>query len=237
MTKENLNLKVYRDIKKRLISLQYPPGSYIQEREVAETFGVSKTPVREAFLRLSHEGWLNIGNRKKIQVRPVAMLDIEEIFEIRNLVEPFSFKWVLQNGEPRAIAGQTDSILNSMMQTPDDKFSFTQLDLQFHSIVISCSGYERINRFWTTVHEEAVRLGFMAMHGSYRFSEVLKEHTAIVEALWNKDEKAVLEAVDTHLRNTKIALMSRLGVQPSQETDIISFNDPIRDVASISAAK
>lgn len=223
--KENLTLKVYRDIKRRLIGLQYPPGSYIQEREVAETFGVSKTPVREAFLRLSHEGWLKIGNRKKIQVRSVTMLDIEEIFEIRNLVEPFSLRWLLENGEPRAIAGQADSILNAMTEKPDDKISFTQLDLQFHSTVISCSGYQRINRFWTTVHEEAVRLGFMAMQGSYRFSEVLKEHGAIVEALWNKDEDRVLDAINTHLKNTKSALMSSLERQCLHEDNVISSTD------------
>lgn len=223
MGRENLTLKVYRDIKKRLISLQYPPGSYIQEREVAETFGVSKTPVREAFLRLNHEGWLKIGNRTKIQVRPVTMLDVEEIFEIRNLVEPFSFEWLLKNGEPRAIAGQADSILNAMEQTPDDKLAFTQLDIEFHSTVISCNGYERIKRFWTTVHEEAIRLGFMAMQGNYRFSEVLKEHAAIVEALWDKDEERTLFELRNHLMNTKKALIASLESHCSPETDIISL--------------
>lgn len=225
LAKENLTLKVYSGIKKKLIGLQYPPGSYIQEREVAEMFGVSKTPVREAFLRLSHEGWLNIGNRKKIQVRPVTMSDIEEIFEIRNLVEPFSFQWLLKNGEPRAIAGQADSILNAMTETPDDKFSFTQLDIQFHSTVISCSGYNRINKFWTTVHEEAVRLGFMAMQGSSRFNEVLKEHARIVEALWDKDENKVLSAIGTHLENTKSALISSLESHYSAETECISVEE------------
>lgn len=221
MEKKNLTQTTYQQIKNRLINLYYPPGSYLGEREVADAFGVSRTPVREAFQRLHHEGWLLIGEGKKIQVRPVTMADVEEIFEIRFLVENFSFQLLLDKGEPRVIAGQADSILNLMSQTPDDQLAFTQLDLQFHSTVISCGGYERIYRFWATVHEEAVRLGFMAMQGSDRFSEVLKEHAAIVENLWNKNKEGVLTALNTHLNNTRSALISKLGSSRGHSPDSV----------------
>ncbi|GAB6280840.1 MAG: GntR family transcriptional regulator [Thermovirga sp.] len=221
MERKNLTLKVYQNIKNKLINLEYPPGSFIREREIAETFGVSRTPVREAFQRLNQEGWLNIGEGKKIQVRPVTMSDIEEIFEIRLLVENFAFELLVDKGEPRVIAGQADSILNAMRQTSEDQLAFTRLDLQFHSTVISRSGYERIYRFWATVHEEAIRLGFMAMQGTDRFSEVLKEHAAIVEALWNKDKEGLLNALNIHLNNTRLAVTSKLGSGNDSETVIL----------------
>jgi len=72
LEKKNLTLQVYQGIKNCMINLDYPPGSFLKEREVAEKFGVSRTPVREAFQRLHHEGWLLIGEGKKIQVRPVV---------------------------------------------------------------------------------------------------------------------------------------------------------------------
>ncbi|HOI82514.1 MAG TPA: GntR family transcriptional regulator [Synergistales bacterium] len=221
MAKENLTLKVYQGLKEKLINLQYPPGSFIREREVAESFGISRTPVREAFQRLHHEGWLLIGEGKKIQVRPVTTSDIEEIFEIRFLVENYAFRWLLDNGEPRVIAGQADSILNAMGQNPSDQLEFTKLDLQFHSTVIGCSGYGRIYRFWATIHEEAIRLGFMAMQGSDRFSEVLKEHSSIVERLWNKDKEGVLKALNIHLDNTRSALVSKLKCENSKNKVIL----------------
>lgn len=223
LEKKNLTYMVYQKVKNKLINLEYPPGSFIRERDMADTFGVSRTPIREAFQRLHQEGWLNIGEGKKIQVRPVTMSDIEEVFEIRVLVENFSFQLLLDKGEPRVIAGRADSILNLMRQTSIDQLAFTQLDLQFHSTIVSCSRYERIYRFWSTVHEEAVRMGFMAMQGNDRFSEVLKEHAAIVEALWDKDKKAVLEALNIHLNNTRLAVTSKLGTKNDPESVILPF--------------
>ncbi|MDD4029309.1 MAG: hypothetical protein PHX86_06350 [Caldisericia bacterium] len=76
---------------------------------------------------------------------------------------------------------------------------------------MKCSGYERIYRFWITVHEEAIRMGFMAMQVRNWFSEVLKEYDAIVENLWNKDKEGVLEALNIHLTNTQLTLVSKLG--------------------------
>jgi len=226
LEKKNLTLQVYQGIKNCMINLDYPPGSFLKEREVAEKFGVSRTPVREAFQRLHHEGWLLIGEGKKIQVRPVTMSDLEEIFKVRFLVENFAFQWLLDNGEPRVIAGKADSILDAMRENPNDHLGFTKLDLQFHSTIIKCSNYERIFRFWTTVHEEAVRLGFMAMQGSARFYEVLDEHAAIVDALWNKDKGKVLKALNVHLDNTLSALTKELGSEHPPET-IISPLGPL----------
>ncbi len=217
---KSLTLKVYQSIKNQLISLKHPPGSNIRERDIADTLGVSRTPVREAFQRLAHEGWLNIGEGKKIQVKPVSMADIEEIFKIRELVELFSYQWLMQFGEPRIVAGKADSILDMMAHCQDDHLGFTLLDLQFHSSVIKSSGYERINRFWTTVQEEVVRLGFMAMQGSDRYLEVLKEHAAIVDALWEKDSQVVMKAISTHLANSRSALIAKLGSHCAPHTAI-----------------
>ncbi len=210
MEEKNLSVKVYESIKTLLISLRFPPGSYLKERELANILGVSRTPIREALQRLDHEGWVSVGEGKKIQVRQVTMTDINEIFHIRSLIEHFSLSWLMDHGQPRVIAGMADACLSSMTSL-EDRFAFTRMDLQFHSIIIKSMGYERIVRFWKTIHEEIVRLSYMAVQGPDRVERIIEEHSAIVDALWNRDKSAALSALNKHLHNTKIALLDKLG--------------------------
>lgn len=219
MEEKNLSVQVYESIKTLLIGLRFPPGSYLKERELAEILGVSRTPVREALQRLDHEGWITVGEGKKILVRQVTMADINEIFHIRDLIEHFSLSWLMDCGQPRVVAGMADACLSSMTNL-EDQLSFTRMDLQFHSIVIKSMGYERIERFWKTIHEEVVRLGYMAVQGPDRVARVIEEHSAIVEAMWNKDKSAALSALDRHLRNTKAALLEKLG-EPNDPDKVI----------------
>lgn len=210
MEERNLSVQVYENIKMLLIGLRFPPGSYLKERELANILGVSRTPIREALQRLDHEGWIVVGEGKKIQVRQVTMADINEIFNIRGLIEHFSLSWLMDCGQPRVVAGLADACLSSMTNM-EDHLAFTRMDLQFHSIVIKSMKYKRIERFWKTIHEEVIRLGYMAVQGPDRVAQVIEEHSAIVDALWNRDKSAALDALERHLHNTKNALLEKFG--------------------------
>jgi DNA-binding GntR family transcriptional regulator len=177
-----LSLQVYEAIKKDIVSLKYPPGSYLRERELAENLGVSRTPVREAIQRLSQEFWIISGDGKKMQVRPVTAADVREIIQIRNIIEFSAIDWLVSEGEPRVVAGQLDSILNEMKKTTE-QYVFTSLDLSSHSLIIKSMQNERLIRFWATIQEEVVRMGLMALRGEYRFKEVIQEHEILVNAL------------------------------------------------------
>lgn len=206
-----LSLQVYETIKKDIVSLKYPPGSFLRERELAENLGVSRTPVREAIQRLSQEYWVISGDGKKMQVRPVTAVDVREIIDIRNLLEFSAIEWLLRNGEPRVIAGQLDSILNEMKKTKE-QFLFTSLDLSSHCLIIKSMQNERLSRFWATIQEEVVRMGLMALRGEYRFGEVIHEHEVLVNALWNKDPEEVKTAMKEHLENSFASLLAHLHV-------------------------
>ena len=223
MEEKNLSVQVYENIKMLLISPRFPPGSYLKERELANILGVSRTPVREALQRLDHEGWITVGEGKKIQVRQVTLADINEIFHVRELIEHFSLSWLMDHGQPRVVAGLADACLSSMTSL-DDQLAFTRMDLQFHSIVIKSLGYERIERFWKTIHEEVIRLGYMAVQGPDRIVRVIEEHSAIVEAMWSRDRTAALHALDKHLYNTKAALLEKLGKTDDPEEAIMPLD-------------
>lgn len=211
MEEKPLSLQVYETIKKDIISLKYPPGSYLKERDLAQTLGVSRTPVREAIQRLSQEFWVNSGDGKKMQVRPVTVKDVHEIIQIRNIIEYSAIDWLVSSGEPRVVAGQIDSILNEMKKTTE-QYVFTSMDLSSHSLIIESMQNERLVRFWAAIQEEVVRMGLMALRGEYRFSEVLNEHETLVNALWKKDPIEVKAAMKDHLEKSFASLLAHLDL-------------------------
>lgn len=211
MEDKPLSLQVYEAIKKDIVSLKYPPGSYLRERELAESLGVSRTPVREAIQRLSQEFWIISGDGKKMQVRPVTAADVREIIQIRNIIEFSAIDWLVNEGEPRVVAGQLDSILNEMKKTTE-QYVFTNLDLSSHSLIIKSMQNERIMRFWATIQEEVVRMGLMALRGEYRFKEVINEHEILVNALWKKDAHEVKTSMKNHLEKSFASLLAHLDI-------------------------
>ena len=211
-----LSQQVYETIKKDIVSLKYPPGSFLKERELAESLGVSRTPVREAIQRLSQELWVISGDGKKMQVRPITLADVHEIIQIRNIVEYSAIDWVINYGEPRVIAGQLDSILTEMKKVKE-QYAFTNLDLSSHCLIINSMQNERLTSVWATIQEEVVRMGLMALRGEYRFEEVIHEHEALVNALWKKDPEEVREAMKEHLEHSFDSLLAHLDVPEDPE--------------------
>lgn len=216
MNEKPLSLQVYETIKKDIISLKYPPGSFLKERELAHSLGVSRTPIREAIQRLSHEFWVISGDGKKMQVRPVTNTDVHEIIQIRNIIEYSAIDWLINNGEPRVVAGQLDSILNEMKKE-GERYIFTSLDLSSHSLIIKSMKNERMMRFWATIQEEVLRMGLMALRGESRSAEVIHEHEILVNALWSKDEREVREAIKMHLDNSFSSLLAHLDIPDLEE--------------------
>ena len=227
MEDKPLSIQVYEAIKKDIVSLKYPPGSYLRERELAESLGVSRTPVREAIQRLSQEFWIISGDGKKMQVRPATAADVREIIQIRNIIEFAAIDNLVNTGEPRVVAGQLDSILSEMKKTKE-QYLFTSIDLTSHTLIIKSMQNERILRFWYTVQEEVVRMGLMALRGEYRFEEVINEHEILVNALWKKDPFEVKEAMKNHLENSFASLLAHLDIPDGEEN--ITMNAKSRQI-------
>lgn len=209
MEEKSLSAQVYEKIKGGIISLKYPPGSVLKERELSESLGVSRTPVREAIQRLSQEFWLVPGEGKRMQVRPVTIADVHEIIQIRNLMEYAAIDEMLKNGEPRVVAGQLDSILNDM-KSATEEYVFTTLDLKFHYLVVESMKNDRLLRFWSTVQDEVLRMGLLVLKGKDRWHEVIKEHEHLVDMLWNKDAEKIKFAMKEHLEHSYAALIRDL---------------------------
>ena len=213
MQGDNLSVKAYKEIKEMLISLRFPPGAPLSELELAKMLEMSRTPIREALQRLAHEGWVNLGDKKRTSVSVVTRTDIEELYQLRLLVEPFAASEVLRLGRGRILAALLDDVVCTIAELQGDYGTFARLDTEFHSLVISNAGNERLTRFWLGLLEENARAVNLSLQADdcTRPLRVLDEHTKLVDAFWNRDKDSVLAAIAEHLASSRKVLLSSFG--------------------------
>ena len=209
MKRGNLASGAYEQIKRRILSLEYLPGSILQERGLAEELGISRTPVREAIHRLSQEGWVKINSRKNIRVRYVSAADLHEVFQARRILEREAMDLLIDDGSGREAVPMMSSVLSEMNNSRGSLFSFITADQSFHSILFQVVGNSLLQRFWNTASEEMIWLGMLAMNEK-RYDDVLSEHGKIMDAVKNGRKRAAREALLEHLDKTEDILLRKI---------------------------
>lgn len=198
---ENAQDVAYRWLKGYIGSLPRREGSFLTEAEVCETTGRSRTPVREALLRLEAEGFLQIVPKKGAYVPPVADSEVEAVMQARGLVED----WCVRRVAPAA--GSLPAELERLVADQDgllgDPVEFIDCDRAFHRAIVRTAGNPVLSDFYETLRDRQVRMGLRAIAAAdERARNVLLEHRAILEAIRSGDPARAAEAVATHLCST-----------------------------------
>ncbi|MDD3516144.1 MAG: GntR family transcriptional regulator [Synergistaceae bacterium] len=209
LIKDNLASGVYERIKKGILSLEFPPEFILQERNLAEELGVSRTPVREAVHRLSQEGWLRVNARRNIQVRPVSVSDLREVFQARRILERDALELLLSTGLAREAGRKMAAMAAVMNDSRGSLFSFITADQSFHSVLFLVLGNSVLRKFWNAVSEEMIWLGMQAMNEK-RYDDVLEEHGKILGAVEEGKKRAAREALLDHLEKTEDILLRKI---------------------------
>src|SRR6266567_4439531 len=84
--------RAYELIKQRLLNNDYPPGSFLSERQLAENLGMSKTPIKGALERLESEGFITVSPQQGIVVRELSVHEIADQYEIRGVLESYTLR-------------------------------------------------------------------------------------------------------------------------------------------------
>lgn len=210
MREDCMAFEVYRKIKERILSLAYFPGAALQERQLAEQFGVSRTPVREAVQQLAQEGWVSINARKYIQVRNLDTLDLNELFQTRRVLEGGTVDLIFSHGLSENVVKAMTEAMMIMRRAEDDIFEFITADQLFHSVPFSLSGNQYLQEFWSCINDEMIWVGMLVMD-EVRFDAVLNEHREIMEAFKAGHPDDVRTALRGHLMMTEKILTNKIN--------------------------
>lgn len=202
MHKESLKLQAYNIIKDKIITCEYAPSTLLNEEVLREEIGASRTPIRDALSRLEQEGLITIIPKKGIMVSGLSIADINMIFEVRLLFEPYALK-----NYGFTLSDETIMTFYNDLAIPreaDMDRDFFAMDDAFHSTIVSAIP----NRFLCQTYDliQTQNRRFRVMTGQFsadRLEATMNEHLQIVKACLRKDWDAAADAMRTHLIASK----------------------------------
>ncbi len=202
MKKESLKHRAYSTIKEKIIHCTYAPNTMLSEEVLREELGVSRTPIRDALSRLEQEGLIQILPKKGIMVCGLSLSEINAIFEMRLLYEPY----VLSTYGHRLNDDKMLEFYNICSQAADvlTQEEFHRIDDEFHSFLISASPNRYIQHTYRLIRNQNLR--FRVMTGTQpgdHWQRSNQEHIHIAKACLRKDWQAAAQAMERHLHQSK----------------------------------
>ena len=181
----NLRNQVYDILKKRIILREIEPGKKINEEELAESLGVSRTPIRETLVRLEHEGIVRIIPRRGAFVVSQSNKEVIDLLQVREVLEGLVVRLATENME-RDLFDHLRRCLKEISSTDerDDRLlKYTPADVQFHALLLEACNNPLLKSMMETVnsHLQMVRLRTVALPG--RPEQTVREHYEILEAI------------------------------------------------------
>ena len=195
-----------------------PPGERLLVEDVAERFGVSKIPVREALKALEADGWVTSQPRRGTYVRELSASELDEIFEMRRLLEPYSVR--------QAALRRTDAQLETLAQLlaqietalqAADVVGLTQANRRIHSVMADAAGNSLLCESIVKLELQLQRY-FVAVNWQHR-RESIDQHLHIYEALRDRNAELAERLTLEHLDHTQtLAQASLLRLASAQAT-------------------
>jgi DNA-binding GntR family transcriptional regulator len=179
---------VYLKLRQEIVTATLPPGYVLREAELAARFGVSKTPLREAFVRLEKDGFVQIAPYRSAVVTGYSQQDLREIYEVRELLEG-------QCAREAAVSIATEDLaaLNRIVRDSGAAFEagdtgrLTALLDEFDVVLYSQSRNSRITAMLENIRDHVTRIGRLTVAIPGRMGTSVREHEAIYEAIVQRD--------------------------------------------------
>ena len=197
--------RAYAVTKGRVLDSTFAGGELITEGEVASALGMSRTPVREAFLRLEGEGLLRLYPKRGALVVPVSVAEVEAVMETRMLVERFALDKLLARGAAPEIADELDEAIAEQERraASGDPDGFVAVDREFHTTFVTAAGNPIITTLYDTLRDRQRRMIITSLLvDRKRADSILVEHRALAGAIREGELDRALVVLDAHVRGS-----------------------------------
>lgn len=196
----------YEYIKDKILSCAYEPGVVMNEQVLCDELELSRTPVRDALGRLEQEGLVSIMPKKGFMVTALKLGDINRIYEVRLLLEPYALRRYGHRIDLKALERlqqQTQELAEGRSQSSHFDYA---LDDALHNLIMEAVD----NRYLLDVYEniQNLNLRIRVMSGSRvanRLTESFQEHSVIINACLRQDWETAAQAMIQHLESARVA--------------------------------
>ena len=205
--------QAYTEIRARILDNTYSPGFQVLESALVEELGVSRTPLREALIRLQQEGLVEVVPRHGMRVLPLSARDMEEIYQILSALESSAAE-ILAARKPSAkelapLKAATQDMVTALKK--DDLKAWAAADERFHSSLVGLAGNRLLAQAVSAYWDRAHRARMFTLKLRPKPVNSTKEHAQIVDYILQGDVKRTGEAYRAHRQRASRELTAILN--------------------------
>ncbi|MCM2973276.1 GntR family transcriptional regulator [Larsenimonas suaedae] len=202
ITEGSVRQRLITVLRDAIIHMTLEPGQALSEKEIADTFDVSRQPVREAFIRLSEAGLVEVRPQRGTFVVPISEAAVLEAQFIREAIEVAVVRACAEHGLSEAMARELDDLLvrQRRCQTTGDSERFYALDEAFHHTLARAAGHNMAWRITQDAKAQLDRVRYLSMPNTTPLDILIDQHTAIIEAITTADIVGAERMMRAHMR-------------------------------------
>lgn len=204
--REMLHNRVCSVLRQAILKGDFKPGERLVQTELADQIGVSRMPIREALRTLELEGLIIMEPHKGAVVREIKKEDIQEIYELRSMLEALALKKSMEHFS-KADMDALSAYHQSMLQTSSNE-EYVDYNAKFHDVLVSRCKSSRLLSFIETVSHGFALDTPQIIPGQIQKSN--KEHANILKAIEEKDADNAADFLAQHIRRTGEELLTTL---------------------------
>ncbi|GAA3605496.1 GntR family transcriptional regulator [Flavivirga amylovorans] len=202
-----LSAQAYNEVRAMIMSKELAPGQKIVQDKLAETLGISRTPLRSALQMLEGEGLIESIPRKGVIVKEFSDIEIVEIFDCRMALEGTAVRLFTNHARPDEIKKLRD-LFSPFLDGDIDHSAYKNTDAKFHNMIMEGCGNGFLNRLF----QQGNLLVCMDLIGLLRLpKETLSEHIAIIEAIEKRNADLAESLAKKHLNKTKQLILKKIN--------------------------
>jgi GntR family transcriptional regulator, rspAB operon transcriptional repressor len=201
---------VYNRLREEILDTTLKPGAAIFEQDLARRYGVSKSPIRDALLRLKEQNLVEVQSRRGYRVRPISIAEAGEMYEMRLLYERASILRAIDHASEEEIARLrriSDSPATESVQ------AWMAHNKEFHIALAGLSGNARLFRAASELIDQFDRFTHVSIERlswPLDFSGLIEEHSAIVDAIDTRDRRLAQKLIKHHIVTAQARTMATL---------------------------
>lgn len=205
----------YQALKEAILNMDYTSEERLDERELAESLRVSRTPLRDAIRRLVSEGFLRVEPRKGVYVCRKTRREIIEILYVRAALEGMAAKLCIRNLTEEAVSHMREIFAPFSVENVESKTAeFSEANVLFHEFVLKLSDCHKLQEMATNIFDHMRMVRIHTIRSGGRAARALAEHLEIIETIERRDGDAAAELMRRHIEDLAQYVEKNRGVFP-----------------------
>jgi DNA-binding GntR family transcriptional regulator len=191
-----INKEIYKELKKRIVYLDYKPKQVLNIKELAKEFGVSPMPIREVLILLESEKLIHIIPNNGIYVNDISFQELKDVFEIRLFLIGLAGRLAAQRITPEEL-NKLKELLEKVKNEKDRKL-LIRLDAEFHDLVNCSTKNQTLAETLKRLRNQIGRLWFFAKENDAYSQQIPEDFEELIKALENKEQNKCERIMKEH---------------------------------------